>query len=270
MGYKDEASAVQRTAGEEAEGVAGSAGEPTAVALQVKKRRRKKKVAVHEVEEVEQGEGGDARVGGEDSTEAEARAESEGQTANLGELKLPCNAELAGRSSPGVQLGRSLGVDFGLKRTGVAVTYKGFAPRPVEVVRWVGGRLINQLVKLAVHELVVGLPVSWDFSESPQAATCRKFAAALSLTAAEAGLNKRARHEKLDAYAAMVMLSSYYEHFGKGAQFVLPREPRLRLELLKHHRERSPPPPLVTNVAADEVPNARIDQDVDNWLDDFY
>ncbi|CAI7925634.1 unnamed protein product, partial [Closterium sp. NIES-54] len=74
-------------------------------------------------------------------------------------------------------------------------------------------------------ELVVGLPVSWDQSEGPQAATCRQFAQSLAKPAAvqgvrvflhdeystsqdaldlmiQSGRGRKDRQEMLDAFAA--------------------------------------------------------------------
>lgn len=61
---------------------------------------------------------------------------------------------------------RALGVDFGTRRTGIAVSALGFAPRPVEVLDSRGAYLVlaQRVVAIAQEQgadgLVVGLPVT--------------------------------------------------------------------------------------------------------------
>lgn len=73
------------------------------------------------------GDGGEVEVG--EGEEEEERGGEEG------ELWVPCNAELVAQ---GASVGGSLAVDFGGKRIGTAVTFGGFAPRPLKVGRSFG------------------------------------------------------------------------------------------------------------------------------------
>ncbi|CAI5534610.1 unnamed protein product [Closterium sp. Naga37s-1] len=161
--------------------------------------------------------------------------------------------------------GASVGVDYGGRRTGVAVSYSGFAPRPITVLTTRGPQLVADLLKLArdegADELVVGLPVSWDRSEGPQAATCRQFAQSLAKPAAvqgvriflhdeystsqdaldlmiQSGRGRKDRQEMLDAFAAAVLLRSYFESQGVNATAVLPKSKLLQQKLCS--RQHSP------------------------------
>ncbi|KAH9331721.1 hypothetical protein KI387_003829, partial [Taxus chinensis] len=142
--------------------------------------------------------------------------------------KLQCNSYRMkqNRSWSG---GCSLGIDLGLARTGVAVS-NGYAPRPLLVLEMRGEPLERRLMELAeneeVDELIVGIPKSFDGTENVQSNKVRSIAGRLAVRAAERGWrvylqneygtsedaldfmihmgkNKRARHEKLDAYAAV-------------------------------------------------------------------
>ncbi|CAI5480953.1 unnamed protein product [Closterium sp. Yama58-4] len=163
--------------------------------------------------------------------------------------------------------GASVGVDYGGRRTGVAVSYSGFAPRPITVLTSRGPQLVADLLKLAkdegADELVVGLPVSWDRSEGPQAATCRQFAQSLAKPAAvqgvrvflhdeystsqdaldlmiQSGRGRKDRQEMLDAFAAAVLLRSYFESQGVHATPVLPKSKLLQRQLCSHQRFPDP------------------------------
>ncbi|CAI5489434.1 unnamed protein product [Closterium sp. Naga37s-1] len=285
------------------------------------------------------------RVGGERANlrSAPRRESSRVQQAG-GENPSPrSNAELmaeggrdAGSGGGGAgakrRAGASVGVDYGGRRTGVAVSYSGFAPRPITVrltsqvthsllschissshppcsmfclsllaspsilrspcplslvlslsflsslslpPNWVvrvlqvlttrGPQLVADLLKLArdegADELVVGLPVSWDRSEGPQAATCRQFAQSLAKPAAvqgvrvflhdeystsqdaldlmiQSGRGRKDRQEMLDAFAAAVLLRSYFESQGVNATAVLPKSKLLQQKLCS--RQHSP------------------------------
>ena len=83
----------------------------------------------------------------------------------------------------------TLGVDFGLRRTGVCVG-RGYASRPLEVVENCGNLTAHAaaIVALALREgataFVVGLPLDRDGSETEQSGLSRAFAARLADVAA--------------------------------------------------------------------------------------
>ncbi|CAI7766128.1 unnamed protein product [Closterium sp. NIES-53] len=198
---------------------------------------------------------------------APRRESPRAQQAGEGTPSLRSNAELMAEggkdagSGGGVgggggrrKTGASVGVDYGGRRTGVAVSYSGFAPRPITVLTTRGPQLVADLLKLArdegADELVVGLPVSWDQSEGPQAATCRQFAQSLAKPAAVQGvrvflhdeystsqdaldlmIQSKDRQEMLDAFAAAVLLRSYFESQGVNATAVLPKSKLLQQKL---------------------------------------
>ncbi|OAE35023.1 hypothetical protein AXG93_3104s1020 [Marchantia polymorpha subsp. ruderalis] len=186
------------------------------------------------------------------------------------------NAEKLSQGSPKVR--HSLAVDFGDVKTGLSISLKGYAPRPLTVLRFRGDKLIEQLMEVAtrekVDEFIVGLPRTSDGRETEQSNKTRSFAGRLAGQAAlrgwrvylldeygtsrdgldymleilvslytdlfslhteeislvpnvligfDRGLKKRFRKEKIDAYAALILLSSYFGSKGAGAQLVVPK-----------------------------------------------
>ncbi len=142
----------------------------------------------------------------------------------------------------------TLAIDYGAARVGTAVS-AGFMARPLEVLPHGSGEsLIVRLQALAREEMVtryvVGLPVNADGSEGEQAAAARAFAGQLaravpqpvllwneygSSQAAQAQMigastSRRARREKLDAWAAAHFLQEFVEREGIGAERVLPKD----------------------------------------------
>lgn len=137
---------------------------------------------------------------------------------------------------------RALALDFGEKRVGVAASdVSGTVAGPVTVLD--AARLrgdITPLKRLAEEYepdvLVVGLPLSLDGTEGPQAASVRRAAAgvgeALGLPIeyaderlssaqaerlmAEAGLSARNRRGKVDAVAASLFLQAWLDARGGG------------------------------------------------------
>jgi putative Holliday junction resolvase len=133
--------------------------------------------------------------------------------------------------------GRLLGIDFGTKRLGIAVsTPEQTIASPLENYTLRGGVADwDHLRKLAadyqVVGVVVGLPVHMSGEEGGQARQAREFGARLSRElglplrywderftssfAAEAlsaaGLTRRQRHARLDKLAAQLMLQSYLD-----------------------------------------------------------
>ncbi|KAK6120718.1 hypothetical protein DH2020_045534 [Rehmannia glutinosa] len=126
--------------------------------------------------------------------------------------------------------GFSLGVDLGLSRTGLALS-KGFSIRPLT----------------EVDEFIIGLPKSSDGNETEQSNKVRSVAGRFAVRAAERGwrvylqdehgtsaealdhmiakgISKSARHERIDAYAAMKVLERYFSYSGKGIELVVPKQ----------------------------------------------
>ncbi len=136
---------------------------------------------------------------------------------------------------------RWLGLDIGEKRIGVAVSDpSGVVATPLTVLdasklaRDIGP-LKRLLDDYEVGELVIGLPLSMDGSEGPQAIAVRRIADGLAdrlgvalayqderLTSmaaeramAEAGLDSRGRRGRVDMTAACLLLQTYLD--AKGA-----------------------------------------------------
>jgi putative Holliday junction resolvase len=71
-----------------------------------------------------------------------------------------------------------LGIDYGLKRVGVALAESGERPRRLAVIPAPNCqvRLIELIKKYGVTELVVGLPRNLDGDDTPQTVAARLFA----------------------------------------------------------------------------------------------
>ncbi|GLJ18704.1 hypothetical protein SUGI_0333620 [Cryptomeria japonica] len=169
------------------------------------------------------------------------------------EPKLQCNSYRM-KQNCSWSGGFSLGIDLGLARTGVAVS-NGYAPRPVSVLEMRGEPLERRLIEIAekeeVDELIIGIPKSSDGTENVQSNKVRSIAGRIAVRAAERGWrvylqneygtsadaldlminigkNKRARHEKIDAYAAVILLKRYFEMAGSEAELVWPKDTALQ------------------------------------------
>ncbi|GJN20085.1 hypothetical protein PR202_gb07413 [Eleusine coracana subsp. coracana] len=85
--------------------------------------------------------------------------------------------------------GLSLGIDLGDAHTGIAVGRGITLPRPLTVLKLRGQKLELMLLDLArqqeADELIVGLPVSADGSETPQSNKVRSVVGRLAVRAAE-------------------------------------------------------------------------------------
>ncbi|KAK6120569.1 hypothetical protein DH2020_045700 [Rehmannia glutinosa] len=155
--------------------------------------------------------------------------------------------------------GFSLGVDLGLSRTGLALS-KGFSIRPLTVLELRGQKLELRLLDIAekeeVDEFIIGLPKSSDGNETEQSNKVRSVAGRFAVRAAERGwrvylqdehgtsaealdhmiakgIGKSARHERIDAYAAMKVLERYFSYSGKGIELVVPKQVELQNKLRK-------------------------------------
>ncbi|MGE4556685.1 MAG: Holliday junction resolvase RuvX [Desulfovibrionaceae bacterium] len=139
---------------------------------------------------------------------------------------------------------RTLGVDYGMKRVGLALSdSEGRLALPYRVIERTTrealfGVLAEIVKKEGVEAVVVGLPLSLDGEETLSSRQCRNFAASLArrtglpvslmderLTSAEAerslmqaGCNSRKRRKSLDAHAAALILRTHLDHSaGEGA-----------------------------------------------------
>jgi putative Holliday junction resolvase len=133
---------------------------------------------------------------------------------------------------------RALGIDFGTKRIGVAISDDGgLVATPYSMIRRVGDRIVEhgriaELVEETGAEIVVvGLPISLDGDEGRAAALVRSEVRGLSkrlpvpvetiderfstVTAhrrlADAGIATRKRGELVDAVAASVFLQAWLD-----------------------------------------------------------
>uniref|UniRef100_A0A0A9EJY7 Holliday junction resolvase n=1 Tax=Arundo donax TaxID=35708 RepID=A0A0A9EJY7_ARUDO len=184
-----------------------------------------------------------------------------------GELPAPLlpNARRRGRGRDPLWngVGFSLGVDLGGARTGLAVGRGITLPRPLTVLKLRGQKLELMLLEVArqqeADELIVGLPVSADGSETPQSNKVRSVVGRLAVQAADRGLRvylqdehgtsidaldymisrgikKSSRDVKSDAYAAVMILQRYFSSSGQGAKIVLPRQQELQEKLISQSR----------------------------------
>jgi putative Holliday junction resolvase len=145
---------------------------------------------------------------------------------------------------------KAIGVDYGLVRTGLAVTC-GYEPEAIAIVSDLNNTELSQrIIKIAESEkasqIIVGLPFHKNGTEAEQTIITREFASHLNCatvahfgpdkmpiymwderyTSKEAAarlraVNPRANlYKELDAEAACIILEYYYEDNGEGAQRV--------------------------------------------------
>ena len=150
---------------------------------------------------------------------------------------------MAGHRPPaGRAGGRTLGIDYGEKRIGVALSDGlGIAAHPFGVLEAggdAGPRLAELVREHDVERVVVGLPRSLDGSEGKAATIARRFAqelrALLDIEVAmyderltsriaedvllSAGSSRARRRKKVDKVAAAVMLQGYLDRRDRGAR----------------------------------------------------
>ena len=154
---------------------------------------------------------------------------------------------------------KSLGVDYGLVRTGLGVTI-GYEPTPLGIVSDFNNTQLSQhIIKLAESEqadqIIVGLPFHTNGTEAEQTIITREFANKLNCavyahfgpdkmpiymwderyTSKEAAARMKAAnpgvdtYNQLDADAACIILEYYYLDDGIGAQKIeLPEDHTIR------------------------------------------
>ena len=134
---------------------------------------------------------------------------------------------------------RLLGVDWGARRTGIAVSFDDgmfVATRPVvNMARYSHAELAEKIAKIATDErcdgIVVGLPLRMDGTESDTTAMVREFVAVLetkidlpitmidetlSSDAASENIRRADIKEKLDSAAARVILENAISMIKRG------------------------------------------------------
>ena len=144
---------------------------------------------------------------------------------------------------------KSLGVDYGLVRTGIAVT-SGYNPEPLHIIEQTNATLLAQtIVQIAssvqgLSQVILGLPLHKNGTEAEQTALTRAFGrdclapCLLSVlgptvplylwderyTSKEAAARAHARdpnmplYGTLDAESACIILETYYNDNGVGAE----------------------------------------------------
>ncbi len=131
-------------------------------------------------------------------------------------------------------MSRSLGVDFGTKRVGLAVSDSlGLTARPLSVVprSSVVDEVVNLVKELDIGTIVVGLPTGLSGGEGVSASEARKLADELKTAAGvdvvlvderftsrmaevalvESGMKRRKRRETVDKVAAAIILQDYLD-----------------------------------------------------------
>lgn len=144
---------------------------------------------------------------------------------------------------------KSVGVDYGLVRTGVAATV-GYNPKPLEIISDLNNtEVCHRVVEICraeqAQQVIVGLPLHKNGTEAEQTNLTRVFAAELATkvlyalgpdvlvymwderyTSKEAAARAHSRDPNqvlyglLDAEAACIILENYYTDSGEGAERV--------------------------------------------------
>ncbi|XP_057872036.1 uncharacterized protein LOC131078378 isoform X2 [Cryptomeria japonica] len=145
------------------------------------------------------------------------------------EPKLQCNSYRM-KQNCSWSGGFSLGIDLGLARTGVAVS-NGFgnARRAIGASAHRDSRKRENVQSNKVRSIAGRIAVraaerGWRVYLQNEYGTS---ADALDLMI-NIGKNKRARHEKIDAYAAVILLKRYFEMAGSEAELVWPKDTALQ------------------------------------------
>jgi len=144
---------------------------------------------------------------------------------------------------------KSVGVDYGLVRTGVAATV-GYNPKPLEIISDLNNtEVCERVVEICrseqAQQVIVGLPLHKNGTEAEQTHLTRVFAAELAIkvlhslgpdvpvymwderyTSKEAAARAHSRDPNqvlygiLDAEAACIILENFYTDSGEGAERV--------------------------------------------------
>ena len=131
-------------------------------------------------------------------------------------------------------MSRSLGVDYGTKRVGLAISDSlGITARPLSVVSrsTVVGEVVNLVKEHDIGTIVVGLPTRLSGDEGMSANEARKLADELGAATGvqvilvderytsriaedallESGMKRQERREKVDKVAAAIILQDYLD-----------------------------------------------------------
>lgn len=142
---------------------------------------------------------------------------------------------------------KSLGVDYGLARTGIAVTV-GYNPEPIDIIEesnatYLARDIVETAASLQVSQIILGLPLHRNGTEAEQTNLTRAFGQELAqqvlarlgprvplflwderYTSKEAAARAHAKdpnrplYGTLDAEAACIILETYYNDNGVGAE----------------------------------------------------
>jgi putative Holliday junction resolvase len=214
------------------------------------------------------------------SVEDEIKAAASGQAVILDAIMA---AAAASTQESCQMLGvKSVGVDYGLVRTGVAATI-GYEPKPLTILSDMNNTEVSQeVIKICraeqASQVIVGLPLHKNGTEANQTIITRVFAAELAdhvikslgpkvpvylfderYTSKEAAARAHSKDPnsnlrgQLDAEAACIILESYYSDNGHGAELV-EVDPQLYEECVQIWKEKK-------IVEAERLNAARKDRD---------
>ena len=154
---------------------------------------------------------------------------------------------------------RSIGVDYGLARTGIAITTGGYRPRPLAILSNLNATelattVVNYVISEQATNIVLGLPLHKDGSDSEQSNITREFGQFLlqevrkrcgtkisitlwdeRYTSKEAATRIKAEaiarksripsasdlEAELDADAACIILEDYYKELGEDGEVIV-------------------------------------------------
>ena len=114
-------------------------------------------------------------------------------------------------------MSRSLGVDYGTKRVGLAISDPlGITARPLSVVSrsTVVGEVVNLVKEHEVDTIVVGLPtgLSGDATGVEVILADERYTSRIAEDALlESGMKRRKRRESVDKVAAAIILQDYLD-----------------------------------------------------------
>ena len=154
---------------------------------------------------------------------------------------------------------RSIGVDYGLTRTGIAISTGGYRPRPLAILSnlnttELSTTVVNYVISEQATNIVLGLPLHKDGSDSEQSNITREFGQLLlqevrkrcgtnisitlwdeRYTSKEAATRIKAEaiarksripsaadlETELDADAACIILEDYYKELGEDGEVIM-------------------------------------------------
>ena len=163
---------------------------------------------------------------------------------------------------------RTIGVDYGLTRTGIAISTGGYHPRPLAILSNLNAtelstKIVNYVISEQATNIVLGLPLHKDGSDSEQSNITREFGQLLlqevrkrcgtnisitlwdeRYTSKEAATRIKAEaiarksripsaadlETELDADAACIILEDYYKELGEDGEVIVLEDGALEKE----------------------------------------